>query len=132
MTPTKDQTSELGHRPSREADRCVSPPDRAAALPRPGRERPPLAGWYYPGYTGVMKTAVSVPDNVFRAVERLAQRLGLSRSGLYSRALREFLARHDDDEVTLRLNEVYERESSAIDPAISRIAALSLPRESWK
>ena len=80
----------------------------------------------------VMKTAISVPDSLFQAGEKLAQRLGISRSGLYSTALREFLARHDDDEITRRLNEVYERESSAIDPAISRIAARSLPKESWK
>lgn len=72
-----------------------------------------------------------MPDNVFRAGERLAHRLGISRSGLYSKALQEFLARHDD-EITRRLNEVYERESSAIDPAISRIAARSLPKESWE
>jgi len=79
-----------------------------------------------------MKTAVSVPDDLFRAGERVAQRLGLSRSGLYSRALREFLVRHDDEEITRRLDEVYERESSAVDPAISRIAARALPKESWK
>jgi hypothetical protein len=79
-----------------------------------------------------MKTAISVPDDVFQAGERLAHRLRLSRSGLYAKALGEFLARHDDDEITRRLNEVYAHESSAIDPAISRIAARSLPKESWK
>jgi metal-responsive CopG/Arc/MetJ family transcriptional regulator len=79
-----------------------------------------------------MKTAISVPDDVFKAGERLAQRLELSRSGLYSKALREFLARHDDDEITRRLNEVYEHESSAPDPFVSRIASRSLPKEPWK
>jgi metal-responsive CopG/Arc/MetJ family transcriptional regulator len=79
-----------------------------------------------------MKTAISVPDDVFQAGERLAQRLGLSRSGLYAKALQDFLARHDDDEITRRLNDLYQQESSAIDPAISRIAARSLPKESWK
>jgi len=79
-----------------------------------------------------MKTAVSVPDDLFRTGERVAHRLGLSRSGLYATALREFFARHDDAEITRRLNDVYGRESSAVDPAISRIAARALPRESWK
>ena len=79
-----------------------------------------------------MKTAVSIPSDLFRAGERVAQRLGLSRSGLYSKALREFLVRHDDEEITRRLDEVYEREPSAIDPAISRIAARALLKESWK
>ena len=79
-----------------------------------------------------MKTAVSVPDRVFNAGERLAHRLGISRSRLYSEALREFVERHDDDQVTQRLNEVYGKEPSAVDPAISRIAARALPKESWK
>jgi metal-responsive CopG/Arc/MetJ family transcriptional regulator len=79
-----------------------------------------------------MKTAVSVPDDLFHAGERVAERLGLSRSSLYSKALREFLVRHDDEEITRRLDEVYARESSAVDPAISRIAARALPKESWK
>lgn len=43
--------------------------------------------------------------------------------------LREYVERHDDDEITRRLNEVYEENSSAIDPAISRMAAHSLPKE---
>ena len=78
-----------------------------------------------------MKTAVSVPDELVHAGERIAHQLGLSRSGLYSRALEEFLARHDE-EITRRLNEVYAHEPATIDPAISRLAARSLPKESWK
>ena len=80
----------------------------------------------------MMKTAVSVPDDLFRAGERVAHRLGISRSGLYSKALQEFLVRHDDEEITRRLNEVYSREPAAIDPGIGRIAARALPKESWK
>lgn len=79
-----------------------------------------------------MKTAVSVPDELFRASERVAHQLGLSRSGLYTKALEEFLARHDDEEITRRLNEIYAHEPAAIDPAMSRLAARSLPKESWK
>lgn len=56
------------------------------------------------GYTFGMKTAVSVPDEVFRRAERLAKRMRVSRSELYSRALREYLARHAPDEVTEALN----------------------------
>jgi antitoxin MazE6 len=79
-----------------------------------------------------MKTAVSVPESLFQAAERVAHRLGLSRSGLYAKALSEFLARHDDDEITRRLDEVYEKQSSAVDPVVSRIAARALPKDSWK
>jgi metal-responsive CopG/Arc/MetJ family transcriptional regulator len=79
-----------------------------------------------------MKTAISVPDPVFEAGERLAQRLGMSRSHLYSAALRAYLERHDDDEITRRLNEVYDRESSEADPVLTKLASRALPRESWK
>jgi predicted transcriptional regulator len=47
-----------------------------------------------------MKTAVSVPDEVFGRAERLAKRLKLSRSELYSRALADYVNRHAPDEVT--------------------------------
>jgi len=47
-----------------------------------------------------MKTAVSVPDDVFDRVERLARREGRSRSDVYSSALRDSVARHSPDEVT--------------------------------
>ena len=49
------------------------------------------------GYTLGMKTAVSVPNEVFERAERLAKRLEVSRSELYSRALREYLSRHAPD-----------------------------------
>ena len=58
------------------------------------------------GYTLGMKIAISVPDEVFARAERLAKRLQVSRSELYSRALREYLARHSPDEVTQALDRV--------------------------
>ncbi len=51
-----------------------------------------------------MKTAVSVPDDVFEKVERLARRKRKSRSEVFSAALREYVARHAPDEVTETLN----------------------------
>lgn len=54
-----------------------------------------------------MKTAVSLPDELFEAGEQLAARLGWSRSQLYARALEGFVERSTEDEVTARLDEVY-------------------------
>jgi len=51
-----------------------------------------------------MKTAVSVPGDVFGRADRLARRLKKSRSSLYSEALTEYLARHDPDQITEKLN----------------------------
>ncbi|HSW41139.1 MAG TPA: ribbon-helix-helix protein, CopG family [Patescibacteria group bacterium] len=51
-----------------------------------------------------MKTAVSVPDDLFARADRLAKRSRRSRSEVYSAALREYLARHAPDEVTAGLD----------------------------
>lgn len=53
-----------------------------------------------------MKTAISLPDEVFESAERLAQRLGKSRSRLYSDAVAAYVARHADGGVTEELNAV--------------------------
>ena len=53
-----------------------------------------------------MKTAISVPTDVFERAERLARRQGRSRSELYATAVREYLARHALDEVTEALDRV--------------------------
>ncbi|MCU0506120.1 MAG: ribbon-helix-helix protein, CopG family [Chloroflexi bacterium] len=53
-----------------------------------------------------MKTAVSVPDDLFAQVDRLARRSRRSRSEVYSAALREYVARHAPDEVTTGLDAV--------------------------
>jgi metal-responsive CopG/Arc/MetJ family transcriptional regulator len=53
-----------------------------------------------------MKTAVSVPDDLFAQADRLARRSRRSRSEVYSAALREYVARHAPDEVTVGLDAV--------------------------
>jgi antitoxin MazE6 len=53
-----------------------------------------------------MKTAISVPDDLFAKVDRLAKRWRRSRSEVYSAALREYVARHAPDEVTVGLDAV--------------------------
>jgi predicted transcriptional regulator len=62
-----------------------------------------------------MKTAVSIPDNVFKEAERLAERMKMSRSRLYTRALAEFVARHDDNRVTAAMNAVVDEVGPAVD-----------------
>jgi hypothetical protein len=53
-----------------------------------------------------MKTAISIPDDVFAGAERLARRTKKSRSKLFSDAVREYLARHNPEEVTEAMNRV--------------------------
>jgi len=78
-----------------------------------------------------MKTAISIPDDVFAAADELAGRLGVSRSELYATAMVEFLAKHKDGEVTARLDRVYAGEPSVLDPAFRRAQGRSLQADSW-
>lgn len=56
-----------------------------------------------------MKTAVSLPDEVFHGAERYAKRTRKSRSQLYAEALSEYLARHAPDDVTEDMNAVLDQ-----------------------
>ncbi|MBI4729240.1 MAG: ChpI protein [Acidobacteria bacterium] len=78
-----------------------------------------------------MKTAISVPDGVFQAAERVAKRLGISRSELYARAVAGFVEEHRGDKVTEALDRVYSEVDSALDPALVRLQASSLRRDEW-
>ena len=78
-----------------------------------------------------MKTAVSIPEDIFRKAEALAKSLELSRSELYTRALAKFVAEHDEAEITESLNRVYASQDSALDPIIEKMQFLSLPVERW-
>jgi predicted transcriptional regulator len=80
-----------------------------------------------------MKTAISIPDPLFNAVERVAKRLGISRSKLFQRAVVEFLGNHRDDGVTEALDEIYggEHEGARLDEFLKRMQASSIPEEEW-
>jgi len=78
-----------------------------------------------------MKTAISIPDAVFEEAERLADRLQTSRSQLYTRALAEFVARHDDDRVAAAMNAVIEEVGSAPDDFTREAARQTLQSVEW-
>ncbi|MCC5848180.1 MAG: hypothetical protein JJU29_08805 [Verrucomicrobia bacterium] len=78
-----------------------------------------------------MKTAVSIPDEVFEQGERLAHRLHTTRSQLYARALADFVVQHEDDKITSSMNEVL-REVGTEEYAFTRRAAdQALRRVEW-
>jgi predicted transcriptional regulator len=82
-------------------------------------------------YTGSMKTAVSIPDDVFEGAERLARRTKKSRSQLFSDAVREYVARHAPDEVTEAMNRVCDALGSTQDKFVSEAARRILERTEW-
>ena len=78
-----------------------------------------------------MKTAVSVPDDVFRAAERHARLARKSRSRLYAEALSEYLARHAPEEVTEAMNRVMDQLREPTDPFVTAAARRILERSEW-
>ena len=82
-------------------------------------------------YTQSMKTAISIPDDVFHAAETLAKRLGISRSELYAKAVAAFIASQRGAGVKEKLDAIYEVEDSGLDPVLSQWQWLSLPRKDW-
>lgn len=79
-----------------------------------------------------MKTAISIPDNLFQAAEDLARRLGVSRSLLYQRAVEHYLRAQGHDVIRESLDAVYEeKDSGDLDPAIEYLQSESIEGENW-
>ncbi len=77
-----------------------------------------------------MKTAISIPDEVFEQAEELARRTGKSRSEIYSRAVREYVARYSTDALTQALDDVWDAEPAKA--AFGREAARrTFERSEW-
>jgi len=83
------------------------------------------------GYTTGMKTAVSIPDQVFEQAERLARRTRKSRSHVFSSALREYVARHSPDEVTEAMDRVCADVGAEGDPFVAQAARRVLEHSEW-
>jgi metal-responsive CopG/Arc/MetJ family transcriptional regulator len=78
-----------------------------------------------------MKTAISIPDKVFRSADALAKRLGVSRSQIYTTAVSEFLSKHQGRQVTARLDSLYAEEDSSLSPNLISLQTKSLAHEEW-
>lgn len=78
-----------------------------------------------------MKVAISLPDPVFSAAEKLAHRLRVSRSQLYAQAIEEYLDKRQDSLVTEQLNAVYLAEQAPVDPALAAAQVKAIDHEAW-
>ena len=81
-----------------------------------------------------MKTAISIPDDVFENAERTAKKLGVSRSELYANAVAEFIERYRREGITEKLNDVYGAEegaASSLDPNLNTLQLDALTKEDW-
>ncbi len=78
-----------------------------------------------------MKTAISIPDPIFNEAEELAKKLGMNRSEFYSQAVVKLISQYRDEEITERLNEVYEQEESHLDPVLKQLQTNAINIEEW-
>ena len=78
-----------------------------------------------------MKIAISVPDPVFDAAEKLAREMKKSRSQLYAEAVAEYVGSRSANAIREQLNAVYATQSSRLDDALQKIQLASLKDEAW-
>jgi predicted transcriptional regulator len=92
--------------------------------------RNPLGDIRPGGYTSSMKVAISIPDEVFAEAEQLACELKQSRSQLYSRAVREYVARHSSDNITAALDSLCAEERAVAD-GFATAARRTMEQSQW-
>lgn len=83
------------------------------------------------GYTIGMKTAISIPDDLFEQADALARETNQSRSQLYSSAVREYVARYSTDSVTASLNAVCEAVGGEDSAFLAEAARQNARRVEW-
>ena len=83
------------------------------------------------GYTLGMKTAVSIPDELFSRAEEMARKTGKSRSRLYQEALSEYLLRRDPGALTQAMDEVLADIDPQPDPWLTEAGRKALERSEW-
>ncbi len=79
-----------------------------------------------------MKTAISVPDETFAAVDDAANKLGMSRSEFFSRAAERWIDELADEDLTERINASLERVDQHQDAELLHGASRrTLSRDEW-
>lgn len=79
-----------------------------------------------------MKVAISIPDRVFQAAERISKRMRISRSQLYAQAVEAYIQSRSGDEITEQLNQVYSKTSSKPEPGVEGATLEVLRGERWE
>ena len=78
-----------------------------------------------------MKTAISVPDDVFELSERLAKKLKVSRSRIFAMGVKKLAEEHDDEALINRINAVCDEVDTSLDPAIRQYQSRNLRVKKW-
>lgn len=117
--------------PSMEGGVKSHPSPRRAADTRRHPGPPAICSAREFGYTVGMKTAISVPDQLFEQADKVSKRLGKSRSELYADALRAYLARHEPEAITAAMDAVCADVQDDSDVFMAAAARRVMERVQW-
>ena len=78
-----------------------------------------------------MKTTVSIPDDIFEKIDRLARRAGRSRSEIFRAALSEYVTRHAPNGVGEAMDPVCEFAGGAPDAFVGAVGRRVLEKTEW-
>lgn len=78
-----------------------------------------------------MKTAISLPDDLFITANNFAQTLGISRSELYAAALREYIQNHRKANLTERINAACAQIDTTLPEEIATTSRRRLLEAEW-
>ena len=78
-----------------------------------------------------MKTAISIPDNLFQNIDYYVKKKGISRSKLISVAVEEYLKTHEAAEISKKLNRIYSEEDSCVEKNLLNMQLKSMGKDKW-
>ena len=82
-----------------------------------------------------VKTAISLDENLFNQVSQLANEMHVSRSKLFTLAVKDFLKRQESNKLLAQLNAAYSdspsEEEKSISKAMLRKQRQIVGQESW-
>ena len=78
-----------------------------------------------------MTTVISIDDDLLQQVDETARHMGLSRSRLFATAVCDFLLRQQQEQMLLRLNEVYKGEPKPAEKRVLKGIKAKVVR-TWK
>ena len=78
-----------------------------------------------------MKTAISVPNDVFELSERLAKKLKVSRSKIFAMGVKKLGEEYDKEDIVARINAVCEKVDTSLDPFWKEKQSRILSKEKW-
>lgn len=78
-----------------------------------------------------MKTAISLPDDLFAVADKYANENGLTRSALIAEALREYIDKHKSIDLTLKINEAIQHIGQPRDSAVIARSSTLLRNSEW-